>query len=483
MKKKYNWLAAALVAVSMGACTPSDTATFVVKTEAGSVLGHQIVGYGSVIDYGLCQKFTVGNDGNYSYEVRGLDAPRTIWINVEKVGSATLRLSPGNIDTVTISTNEVKFAGANAEYNRCLQAVDEYQQFCDAMLYGNHELEKCTTPAELEQGMRPYENRAFQVIRSADIDESFRKEQLAHVKFISRMIFIHAISCFVQEMTDEWKTTLRQLLSQPWESDYLKSYRGLHHFENVSTIKFLKLEEGNPRDIKDPYAFMFHRYEELFEDEGLEAVWANFFYEDVRNKRMTEAMLPLYDEFKRRYPNSPYLGGALFGSSYLSKLSLGMEESRRFHQGQLDEAVYHILPCDSAMTSIADVVKPFRGKVVYVDVWATWCGPCKEMFKHLPAFKEKTKDKNLVFLYLSIDRPQQADVWRKSIAYYDLKGHHILAGKELAQGIYKELGNERGVLTIPRFLLIDRDGQIVQSHAASPEELDKLLEQIENISD
>ena len=87
---------------------------------------------------------------------------------------------------------------------------------------------------------------------------------------------------------------------------------------------------------------MFHRYEELFEDEGLEAVWANFFYEDVRNKRMTEAMLPLYDEFKRRFPNSPYLGGVLFGSSYLSKLSLGMEESRRFHQGQLDEAVYHI---------------------------------------------------------------------------------------------------------------------------------------------
>lgn len=479
MNKKCMWLAT--LVVSLGACTPSDTATFVVKTEAGSVLGYQMVGYGSLLDYSLCQKFTVGPDGIYSFEVVGMDAPRTIWVNEEEVGSVTLRLVPGSCDTVTISADNVQFTGDNAEYNRCLEAVDEYQAYCDAMLRRRHELENCTTPTQLEQGMRPHEERALQVIRSADVDKDFRREQLAHVEIISRMVFFHAISHFVDKVTDEWKSALEQQLSQPWESAYLKSYRRLYMFEDLATVKFLVLDGGNPRDIKDPYAFMFHRYEELFEGEGLEAVWANFLYDDVRNKRMTEAMLPLYEEFKRRFPDSPYLTGTLFGTSYLTVLCTGMEESRRFHQGILDESVYHILPCDSTMTSIADVVKPFCGRVVYIDVWATWCGPCKEMFKYLPALKEKVKGEDIVYLYLSIDRPQQADVWRKSIAYYGLKGYHILAGKELAQAVYQELGNERGVLSIPRFLLIDHEGRIAVPNAASPDQPDQLLEQIKNI--
>lgn len=472
MKKKYCWLAAVLVAVSLGSCTLSDTATLVVKTDAGRIIGHQGVGYGYIMDYSLSEKDTVGSDGCYIYQI-DLDAPRTMLLHVEGGGSALLHLSPGSCDTVTVVGDKVEFAGNNSAYNRCLQAVDEYQQYGEAMLRGRHELANASTLERFEQIRRPHEETVLAVLHSADVDNSFRREQLAHVEIISRLIYIHAASLLEDELSDEWKKTVEEQLSQPWESAYLNSYRGLHHVEDVATVKFLTLEGGNPQDIMDPHAFIFHEYEKLMDGEGLEATWAHFLYKDIMNKRMTEAMLPLYDVFKQRFPNSPYL----------SFLEGGMQESRRFHQGKLDETVYHILPCDSAMTSIADAVKPFRGKVVYVDVWATWCGPCKEMFKHLPAFKEKTKDKNLVFLYLSIDRPQQADVWRKSIAYYDLKGHHILAGKELAQGIYKELGNECGVLTIPRFLLIDRDGQIVQSHAASPEELDKLLEQIENISD
>ena len=103
------------------------------------------------------------------------------------------------------------------------------------------------------------------------------------------------------------------------------------------------------------------------------------------------------------------------------------------------------------------------------------------MFQYVPAFKEKAKDLEIAYLYLSIDRPQAEKVWKKSIPYYNLKGHHLLAGKELAQAVYQELGNERGILSIPRFLIVDKDGDIVVFDAASPNQPEKLLEQLKQV--
>ena len=84
----------------------------------------------------------------------------------------------------------------------------------------------------------------------------------------------------------------------------------------------------------------------------------------------------------------------------------------------------------------------------------------------------------VAYLYLSIDRPQAEKAWRKAIPYYQLKGYHLLAGKDLAQAVYRELGNEQGMLSIPRFLIVDKEGKIVVPDAASPDQPEKLIEQL-----
>ena len=103
------------------------------------------------------------------------------------------------------------------------------------------------------------------------------------------------------------------------------------------------------------------------------------------------------------------------------------------------------------------------------------------MFGHVPALKEKAKDLDVAYLYLSIDAPQAENTWRKSIPYYDLNGYHLLAGKELTQAVYRELGDERGMLSIPRFLIVDKEGKIVEPYAASPDQPDKLIEQLKKV--
>ena len=119
--------------------------------------------------------------------------------------------------------------------------------------------------------------------------------------------------------------------------------------------------------------------------------------------------------------------------------------------------------------------------IVFLDCYTTWCGPCKEMFAHVPAFKEKAKDLDVAYLYLSIDRPDAEKAWRKAIPYYQLKGYHLLAGQELAQAVYRELGNEQGAIAIPRFLIVNKEGNIVVPNAASPDQPEKLIEQLKEV--
>lgn len=105
-----------------------------------------------------------------------------------------------------------------------------------------------------------------------------------------------------------------------------------------------------------------------------------------------------------------------------------------------------------------------KGKFVYVDVWATWCGPCLEEIPYAKKLQKKVGTNNeLVFLNVSIDR--DADVWKKFVAAHpDWLGLHInVKGEEIDrfQKSYKIVG-------IPAYLLIDQAGNIISVKAARP---------------
>ena len=124
-------------------------------------------------------------------------------------------------------------------------------------------------------------------------------------------------------------------------------------------------------------------------------------------------------------------------------------------------------------TSLADL----KGKYVYIDLWATWCGPCKKEIPSLKEVEAKYHGKNIEFVSISLDngRGYKGDTketkaiaahegWKKMIAEKEMTGVQLFADNGFASTFAKEYG----VNSIPRFLLLDPKGNIVDADAPRP---------------
>nr|WP_315151130.1 TlpA disulfide reductase family protein [uncultured Flavobacterium sp.] len=119
----------------------------------------------------------------------------------------------------------------------------------------------------------------------------------------------------------------------------------------------------------------------------------------------------------------------------------------------------------------------FKGKYVYIDLWATWCGPCKAEIPHMKKIEEDYHGKNIVFISLSLDKPKDNQKWKDFVKKEQLKGIQIMADKDFKSDVAKNYD----VNAIPRFLLFDIKGNIINADALRPSnpelrvQLDKLL--------
>ena len=202
---------------------------------------------------------------------------------------------------------------------------------------------------------------------------------------------------------------------------------------------------------------LINEYKKVLTGERLESAFAYQWRFAAIQKRYEKELIPLYEEFKQTYPNSPYL----------SAMKGYYEEICAFHAPKKLSDEIQFMTDTEGISTMDDLLSRFAGKKLYVDVWATWCGPCKDEFANEKSLHELLESNGYEMLYLSVDEDDADVQWRDMVAYYQLRGYHIRAGEALINDL-KRLYGANGAMAIPWNMIVDSHGSIVQLHDPRP---------------
>jgi thiol-disulfide isomerase/thioredoxin len=391
------------------------------------------------------------------------ELPRTLFTRL-KLGDSfhTLYLSPGDELIVRYDTagNNVRFEGASAIENRYLaqtaliwQQSGLYQNGISAEMFMTR---LDSTKNKLSDVKRHYlDSTSLSASTSALFDQ---KEELG---ILMAKQFYYWNNYFAAGNKEAPKAIGSVWQEIPFDSTLLRtampSYASVLYFY-LYMYKYPSLyPKGASKSTVDSINknFPFLAYEKI-KEASLSPAFHEFFQAKILDYSLasdgiTPAIDSFYTQFKRRYPSS----------EYRQSVENQYQKWAALLPGKVAPDIRGIT-VDGKEFALSDL----RGKVVYVDVWATWCGPCRSEFPYSKKIKKRFEgDDRVAFLYVSVDR--EADQWKKYLQKNrDLEGIHINQNPDSDEtsSIYKKYM----IWGIPRYFLIDQQGKIVSIMAAKP---------------
>lgn len=244
-------------------------------------------------------------------------------------------------------------------------------------------------------------------------------------------------------------------------------------YDNVEDYLFSKDYRGLVRAHYSEKADVVQKNDSIPEKIIFLKVLGNIENDTIRNNLLfdeAQFRITLTDHLESYYNN---FMDASTNEEHKEKITNSYNKLKKVAPGQPSPRFVNYENYDGGVTSLADL----KGKYLYLDIWATWCGPCIAEIPDLKRIEKEFHDKNIEFVSISIDAKENENKWREMIEEKDLGGIQLLADNAWES---KFIGDYL-IKGIPRFILIDPEGNIVDSSAPRPSD-PKLIELFDSLN-
>lgn len=445
-----------------------------------------------ILHWGVKTTIPVDAQGNFQIKI---PCEQTSFVGIGGAGQTnkTLILSPGDRVTLSLGAkNDEDFfeaKGPNMEGQKLFQALPNpgliqiaARRYLKDTLISQT---KSKIAAQKAKDLEPFSillkakkiTPAFYGLVKADRDCYYAALQaqlvwskLQEVDLDKIKTFSPAHQSWFAETTREYPINSKSLIRSYWWEEYANIFQG---------VSILLNKDFDPKQNEERYknesdhAIKMKDASKCFSGEFLEYFQFSYLYYTCDQNNYEKELITLFDQFKQQYPQS-------FFPKYLQPL---VDPIIEYHQAQAADFSdkYHFVENYANLNSLEEALKAFKGKKLYIDVWATWCGPCKAEFAHKEGLKKLLAEKGYEILYISIDEPNREEAWMGMIKFYKLEGHHLRTNKEFDKDlrkIYNQGGSWTIPWTIPWYFIVNEEGKIVNADAQRPSNLKALEGQL-----